>query len=127
MTMNLKPVRPTWILAVGFLLAATAAQAACVSPGFNPTASGFCNGCRYEGTMSMARDEACRRDYHPNPHMTRVEFLGHRLVQRARHGIAGLSGLTFAYQPNRGFVGSDDFAIAVNYRQGSETGKFTVH
>ena len=115
------------ILMAGFVLPAAGAHAACVSPGFNPYASHFCNGCRYEGTMSMARDETCERVYQPGPRMGPIDFLGHRVVQRAKHGIAGLNGKTFAYQPGKGYVGTDEFAIEVNYRDGGNTGRFTVH
>jgi len=124
---NDKSITRAWILALGFLVPAAAAHATCVSPGFNPVAAHFCNGCRYEGTMSMARDETCERVYRPNHNMGPIDFVGHRLVQRARHGIAGLNGTTFAYHPGKGYVGKDEFAIEVNYRDGERTGKFTVH
>ena len=56
-----------------------------------------------------------------------VEFFGNRIVQRAKHGIAGANGTTFAYQPSKGYTGTDDFAVEVDFRQGKETGKFVVH
>ena len=122
-----KPFGSTCILALGlFLLPVASAYANCISPGFNPGVPHFCNGCRYEGTMSMARGETCDRVYRPSNGMV-VQFLSHRLVQRAKHGIAGLNGTTFAYQPAKEFSGKDDFAIEVNYRDGNDSGKFTVH
>jgi hypothetical protein len=41
--------------------------------------------------------------------------------------IAGANGITFAYQPSKGYVGPDEFAVEVAYRQGREPGKFVVH
>src|ERR1700742_2894154 len=90
-------------------LLAQAAHAECTSPGFNPSGH-FCNGCTYEGTMVVAHDQACERPYRPN---TPITFLGNRVVQRARHGIAGANGNTFAYMPGKGYVGTDDFAVEV--------------
>ena len=126
MLTRVRPALCASIVAAGCWLLAATAHAECVSPGFNPSTQ-FCNGCRYEGTMSMARDETCQRVYRPNYQLQKIEFLGHRLVQRARHGIAGLNGTTFAYQPAKGYVGKDEFTIEVNYRDGSQSGKFTVH
>jgi hypothetical protein len=53
--------------------------------------------------------------------------LGHRVIQRAKHGVGGISGAVMAYAPGKGFVGKDEFTVQVDYRQGSDTGKFTVH
>jgi hypothetical protein len=50
---------------------------------------------------------------------TPVEFLSSRISQRARHGVAGVNGTTFAYNPCKGFSGADDFMVEVVYRQGS--------
>jgi hypothetical protein len=101
------------------------AHASCVAPGFNPNGQ-FCNGCKYEGAMSVSHDSACERPYDARGN-TPIEFLGHRVVARARHGIAGLNGTTFAYAPAKGYVGPDDFAIEVSYRQAGQPGKFVVH
>ena len=110
-----------------WLVMPTAGHAECVSPGFNPSGS-FCNGCKYEGAMSMSRDQTCERVYNPggaaiNP----MSILSNHVIQRARHGIAGANGNTFAYSPNKGFVGTDEFVVEVAYKQGNENGKFTVH
>ena len=76
--------------------------------------------------MTMSRDETCERPYRPRPEIV-IEFLGHRVVQRARHGVAGVNGTTFAYAPSKGYVGRDEFTIEVQYRQRNEVGKFSVH
>jgi hypothetical protein len=115
-------------LAVASLLPVSMARAECIAPGFN-TSGKFCNGCRYEGTMSTSRDQVCERPYRwQAPAGTpSLEILGHRVIQRAKHGVAGINGVTMAYAPGKGFVGKDEFAVQVDYRQGSDTGKFTVH
>jgi len=99
-------------------------------PGFNPSGI-FCKGCRYEGTISMSRDEVCERAYRPvgpsNATVTPAQIISNRIVQRARHGIAGVSSNILAYAPTKGFVGEDEFVVEANYRQAQESGKFTVH
>ena len=90
------------IAAIGVSLAATVAHAECNSPGFNNSGT-FCNNCRYEGSMAVARDQACQRPYRPNPNYPVVQFLSNRVVQRASHGIAGANGTTFAYMPAKGY------------------------
>jgi hypothetical protein len=107
------------------LLSAAVAQAACVTAPFNP-AGNFCNGCRYEGTMGTSRDEPCERPYNQQGRVA-VELLGHRVIQRAKHGVAGVSGMGMAYAPAKGYVGKDEFTVEVDFRQGSESGKFYVH
>ncbi len=78
--------------------------------------------------MSMARDQTCARVYNPGGAAVKpMSILSNRVIQRARHGIAGANGNTFAYSPNKGFVGTDEFVVEVAYKQGSENGKFTVH
>jgi hypothetical protein len=122
-TMDFKTGLLSAILAAAWLVSATTTHAACLSPGFNPTGV-FCNGCRYEGSMSMSRDEACERFYRTQG---TAQFLSNRVIQRARHGIAGANGNTFAYKPAKGYVGPDEFTVKVNYRQGSDVGVFFVH
>ena len=114
-----------------WLVMPTAGHAECVSPGFNPSGR-FCNGCRYEGAMSMSRDQTCERVYTPGgapgaTPTTPASIVSNHVIQRARHGIAGANGNTFAYSPNKGFAGTDEFVVEVAYKQGSENGKFTVH
>jgi hypothetical protein len=110
-----------------WLVLPTAGHAECVSPGFNPSGS-FCNGCKYEGAMSMARDQTCARVYTPGgAAITPMSILSNHVIQRAKHGIAGANGNTFAYSPNKGFSGTDEFVVEVAYKQGNESGKFTVH
>jgi len=111
-------------------LLATAARADCAMPGFNPSGI-FCKGCRYEGVIGMSRDEICERAYRTlglsNSTVTPVQIVSNRILQRARHGIAGASENTIAYAPTKGFVGEDEFVVEVNYRQAQDAGKFTVH
>jgi len=106
------------------------ASAECVAPGFN-TSGSFCNGCRYEGSMSMSRDQTCERPYAPGAMGTgsfaSLEFRGHRIIQRAKHGLAGVNGNVMAYAPAKGYVGKDDFTVEVDFRQGTQSGKFQVH
>jgi hypothetical protein len=117
----------TVLIAACCCLWAVAARAECNSPGFNPSPSGFCNNCRYEGSMTVTRDTACERPYRPYSGGRAVQIVSNRVVQRARHGIAGASGNTFAYKPATGYVGPDDFTVEVAYRQDNEAGKFFVH
>lgn len=119
----------TFALAVAsLLLTVRLADAECIAPGFNPSGR-FCHGCRYEGTMTTPHDQVCERPYTPKapPGTPVVQITGHRVIQRAKHGIAGVSGLVMAYAPDKGFVGKDEFIVEIDYRQGSETGKYTVH
>ncbi len=122
--------RVAMLFAAAGVFAATAAHADCAMPGFNPSGV-FCKGCRYEGAISMARDEVCERAYRPlgpsSATVTPVQIISNRIVQRARHGIAGVSSNMLAYTPAKGFVGEDDFVVEANYRQALESGKFTVH
>ena len=114
------------LLVPGFLgVSFGQALAECTSPGFNPGRD-FCNNCRYEAVLTVGRDQACERPYRPNG-PAHASIVGNRVVQRAKHGIAGVNGNVFAYQPNKGYAGSDDFTVEVNYHQGNETGKFFVH
>jgi hypothetical protein len=121
------PLKPLFAAAAAtvWLLSLMPAQAACVAPGFNPTGV-MCNGCRYEGSMSVVRDQVCERPYQPNARDP-IEIYNHRLINRAKHGIAGLNGTTFAYAPAKGYVGPDEFTIEVDYKRGGQPGKFTVH
>ena len=121
-----KPVTLGVLASVGCLWAGVA-HGECNSPGFNPSPNGFCNGCRYEGSMVVTRDTACERPYRPYATGRLVQIVGNRVVQRARHGIAGASGNTFAYKPENGYVGPDDFMVEVAYRQENQSGKFFVH
>jgi hypothetical protein len=125
-----RPGRGAAIVGLGVLALVSmpwSAQAACMSPGFNPSGI-FCNNCRYEGTMVVGRDQACERTYQPPPNLREtIAFFSNRVVKRAQHGIAGANGNTFAYMPSKGYVGRDEFVVEVAYRQGQTTGKFSVH
>jgi hypothetical protein len=113
--------------AAAWLLSAATAHAECVAPGFNPSGN-FCDGCRYEGNMGTSRDQPCERPYNQGVNMRiALELRGHRIVQRAKHGIAGVSGIAMAYIPAKGYVGKDEFTVEVDFRQGTASGKFYVH
>ncbi len=79
--------------------------------------------------MTLSRDEVCERPYDQGNRPTGPiqELLNHRLVQRAKHGVAGVSGIAMAYAPAKGYVGKDDFTVEVDFRQGTVTGKYYVH
>ena len=117
-----------------WLVMPTTGHAECVSPGFNPSGT-FCNGCKYEGAMSMSRDQTCVRPYSPgatglgtgiaNP----MTILSNRVIQRAKHGIAGANGNTFAYCCCRqGIYRDGRFRRRGRLQAGHrERGKFTIH
>src|SRR5215468_6055154 len=108
------------VLASVGCLWASVAYGECNSSYFNPSPSGFCNGCRYESRMVVTRDTACERPYRPYATGRVVEIVSNRVVQRARHGIAGASSNTFAYKPEKGYVGPDEFVVEAAYRQDKE-------
>jgi len=105
------------------------AVAACSAPGFNPS-NKFCDGCSYEAYMTLGHDQVCERPYlangNPNSN-SMLQIHDHRLLQRAKHGVAGLNATTMAYHPDKGYVGPDDFLIEVLYRETGHYGKFKVH
>ena len=101
------------------------AEADCISPGFNP-GSKFCDDCTYEGSMMLSHDQVCERPYNPSS-SSPIEIMSNRIVHRAKHGIAGVNGNTFAYSPAKGFVGQDEFLVEVRYKQAGQSGKFFVH
>ncbi len=82
--------------------------------------------------MITSRGQACERPYQPTAFggasaVNTMVVLSNRVVQRAKHGVAGASGTTWAYQPAPGFVGTDDFATEARFQRGNETITFTVH
>jgi hypothetical protein len=114
------------LAAIGLSFAATANATECNSRGFNPTNS-WCSGCTYEGSMTVQHDQPCERPYRPYPNSPPIEFLDNHITQRAKHGIAGVEGNTFAYAPAKGYVGPDDFTVVMNYRLNKAVSKFFVH
>jgi hypothetical protein len=115
------------LAALGVLPAPAVAD--CSAPGFNPS-NKFCDGCSYEAYMTLGRDQVCVRPYLANGNAnsnSMLQIYDHRLLQHAKHGIAGLNATTMAYSPAKGFVGSDDFLIEVLYRETGHYGKFKVH
>jgi hypothetical protein len=105
-----------------------AAHAECIAPPFANTPN-MCNGCKYEASMSVSRDETCERPprFSRPERMIAMELFDYRVVQRAKHGVAGVNGNTIAYAPSKGYVGRDEFTVEVRYRQQNEVGKFLVH
>jgi hypothetical protein len=113
-------------LAASALLCTTAARAACLSPPLLGHGGKPCNGCRYEGAMSTSRGQACDRPWITDPTDT-IAIISNRVTQRAKHGIAGASANTWAYQPAPGFVGTDDFSTEARFKRDNESGSFIVH
>ena len=114
------------LLAAPAALYATTARASCLSPPLMGHGGKPCNGCRYEGTMSTTRGQACDRPWITDVSDT-IIITSNRVTQRAKHGIAGASSNTWAYQPAPGFVGTDDFTTEAHFKRDNEAGAFTVH
>jgi hypothetical protein len=114
-------------MAIAWLSLIASANAGCVAPGFNPSGK-FCNGCRYQGQMGTSRDQVCERPYIPaaSPGIPVVQIRGHRITQRAQHGIAGITATEMAYAPGKGYIGKDEFTVEVDYRQGTELTRVRV-
>ena len=118
-------------LAAACLSAPRTARAECVSPPFLPGGTPS-NGARYEGVMSTSRSKACERPYQPTApggagSLNTMVIVSNRVVQHAKHGIAGASSNMWAYQPAAGFTGTDDFVTEARFQRGNEAGTFTVH
>ena len=127
MNRRLSVVLPT-ITATITCFVATTASADCYMPALN-TPAGYCDGCRYEGTMDLHKNETCERvlGIPKGNYTVDAEYLSSRIVERAKHGIAGANGTTIAYQPAKDYVGADDFVMEMSFRQNGKAGKFTVH
>jgi hypothetical protein len=124
--MSFRKIALLFSLAASALLCTAAARAECISPGLLGHGGKPCNGCRYEGSMSTTRDHACDRPWITDASDT-IMITSNRVIQRAKHGIAGASANTWAYQPARGFVGTDDFTTEAHFKRDNETGSFVVH
>jgi hypothetical protein len=85
-----------------------------------------CNNCRYEAALGVNRDQPCERTLSAVL-MGDLQYLGNRITQRAKHGIAGISGNALAYLPAKGYVGPDDFDLVMDYRNNREVGRYFVH
>ena len=126
-------VGKNWRLSVPLLsLAATisclfpqSALAVCLMPWIS-IGNRYCDGCRYESTISLNRNETCERAS-KSPGTSDVAYLGSRIIQKAKHGIAGANGAVIAYQPTKDFVGTDDFVMEMSFRQSGVAGKYTAH
>jgi len=115
-------------MAVLWCLALTTARAECNIPWFVTTS--YCDGCQYDGTITLNRNETCERAFQqPGARGPAgdVLYLASRIIQRARHGIAGASGNVVAYRPAKDYVGTDDFVMKMTFNQYGKLGKFTTH
>jgi hypothetical protein len=105
----------------------TPASATCLMPLLS-TNNRYCDGCRYEGTISLNHNETCERvSQVPQTAGMDYQYVDSRIIQRAKHGVAGANGATIAYQPAKDFVGTDDFAMEMTYRENGKLGKYTAH
>jgi hypothetical protein len=109
----------------------TAAEATCLASGFlGASGQGYCNGCQYHGVITTGRNEPCDRQFQQPGNggsTSDLAYLGTRIVQKAKHGVAGAGGNALAYQPDKDYVGSDDFTVEVTYKQYGVSGKVTTH
>lgn len=124
--MSFRKIALIFSSAASALLCATSARATCLSPPLMGHGGKPCNGCRYEGSMSTSRGQACDRPWITDASDT-IIITSNRVTQRAKHGIAGASSNTWAYQPAPGFVGTDDFTTEARFKRDNETGSFVVH
>ena len=112
-------------LAVAALcLAGPSAHAACFASNLLPTAGmTLCDGCRYQGALSMDKNETCER---PALSYGNMQFHGGRIIERAKHGVAGASGTIVAYQPAKNYVGPDEFVVEITGKKDDAPVKYTV-
>src|SRR5579872_421677 len=87
-----------------------------------------CDGCTEEGVLATRHDETCRLSP-PAAALgaAPMVFLGSRIIERAKHGIAATSGNATAYSPNKGYVGPDDFVVERSFEWSGRSGKFKIH
>jgi hypothetical protein len=111
---------------IASVLMAGSADAACfVQPAFGNTNP--CNNCSYESGIVTTRDQACERGYSAAGGNVTAEFLSNKVVEHAKHGVAGTSGNGMAYMPAKGYAGPDDFKVAVDFKDRTGVGKFYIH
>jgi hypothetical protein len=77
--------------------------------------------------MVTKQNQPCERSYFQNNLTEIISFTGNHVVQRAKHGIAGTTGNGLAYSPAKGYVGPDDFKVAVDFANRAGPGKFFIH
>lgn len=110
---------------LAFSLLGTAARACQWS--YTPTASGFCDQCQYEATISLSRNETCERSSVTQWGSNLItEYIDSRISVRAKHGVAGANGNVVAYQPSKDYVGNDEFTKESVYRQNGKLGRYSV-
>jgi hypothetical protein len=96
------------MLTTAFLLLATSAA---MAQGCQIQRFSFTFGSDTSTTMTVKQGSVCVSNINPHPGS---RFMGMRVVQRPRHGMAGNSGTTgVAYKPRPGFVGNDTFVTRV--------------
>jgi hypothetical protein len=91
--------------------------------------TGYCDRCKYETTMILSRNEACEKFAIPvgrGGSGTVVQYIDSRIAERAKHGVAGVSGNVVAYKPDKDYVGRDDFVKEMVFRQSGKLGRYTV-
>ena len=99
------------------------------------TSSEAARGCSYRGVrwyvgsdsqaqMTVRNTENCGHNIALYG-ATRIVSIS--VAQRAAHGIAGRSGLSsFAYKPNPGYVGTDNFVIKVETESAGSSGTTNI-
>jgi hypothetical protein len=88
---------------------------------------GFCDGCQYVASIVLSRNETCER-YSVTPQRSAIviALIDSRIDVRAKHGIAGANGNMVAYEPDKDYVGPDEFVKEVVFRQNDKLGRFKV-
>ena len=114
--------RLLYLVAIGFLWPVHA-RAECTSAGI--TNFSFCNNCRATGVIAVDRDHTCERPLNPRANDgSQIDSV--RISRQAKRGRAGMNGYSLAFNPAKGFVGTDQFEIEVNWRRASEAGKVFI-
>jgi hypothetical protein len=79
--------------------------------------------------MVLSRNEACEKPVTQpgrNGSGVMVQYIDSRVAVRAKHGIAGVSGNTVAYKPDKDYVGTDEFVKEMVFRQNGKLGRYKV-
>jgi hypothetical protein len=123
------PLTSLGTAATAWLLLPGAAYAACDVRPIDQTANGLCDGCEYNGTMSVKPNEICERSGTAPSGRTGVDFvfLDGRILQKAKYGIARASSGTVAYKPAVDFIGTDDFIAEYVCRENGKLIRYKIH
>src|SRR5579871_492973 len=89
------------------------AAATCYATGFSAATGGYCDGCQYHGVLTTGRNEPCDKQFQQpgSGAAADIVYLGARISQKAKHGLAGAGGNAVAYRPDKDYVGSDEFTV----------------